>query len=138
MKYKEGKEKHPLFDDVVNLWILNCEFYQALKYLNEDKLPVFYYKDRLCKFGQSLKKLITNIDLEHKLPTIAININPNASIKDLVSFEEHYYNKVKDIGNKALELKDFEVLSYMTYIIYKFEHYFCTINEDNNSGETSS
>ena len=139
MKFKEGKEKHPLFDDVVSLWVLNKEFSNALMYSEQSEDCEFRcYGSRLKDFRQKIEKLIISLDLEHKLPSINVNVNPNATIKDLVSFEEHYYNKIKSIGDKALESNDSEVFSYMSYIICNFKHYFCKLNEDNDSGEASS
>lgn len=139
MKFKEGKEKHPLFGDVVDLWVLGKEFSNALMYSKQSEDCEFRcYGAKLKDFRQKIEKLIISLDLEHKLPSVDVNINPNATVKDLVSFEEHYYNKVKNIGNKALESNDSEVFSYMSYIICEFKHYFCTLNESNDSGETSS
>ena len=45
---------------------------------------------------------------------------------------------LKEIANNALEENNAEVFSYLSSIITEFDHYFCTLNEDNDSGETSS
>jgi predicted house-cleaning noncanonical NTP pyrophosphatase (MazG superfamily) len=56
----------------------------------------------------------------------------------LKDYEEKYYNMLKEIAKNALEDDEVEVLAYLYDIIRNFEHYFCTLDEDNVSRETSS
>ena len=45
---------------------------------------------------------------------------------------------LKEVSENALEEKDVEVMAYLFDMIKDFEHYFCTVDEDNVSRETSS
>ena len=83
-------------------------------------------------------KLAVCLDSYHKTPTIEVTLTPFNSVKDLKDYEEKLYNMLKEISENALEEKDVEVMAYLFDMIKDFEHYFCTLNEDDVPRETSS
>ena len=83
-------------------------------------------------------KLAVSLDPKHIGPTLDNQLKPFESIKELKDYEEKYYNMLKEIAENALEEKEVEVMAYLFDIIRDFEHYFCTLNEDDVPRETSS
>ena len=138
MKFKSQEESkdNPFLKSVCDLIIVNKQFVYAISSIN---------KDRFARIIRNLKadcghliKLAICLSEDHKSPTITVEYSPAESIKDLKTFEEKYYNMLKEIANNALEENNAEVFTYLSSIITEFDHYFCTLNEDNDSGETGS
>ena len=149
MKYKtqdveEGKRNNPLLEDIIDLLALVKEFMYAFedykKSHNEmnDCLKLATYNSYLKYCWKSLMKLAVCLDSDHKTPTIEVTLAPFDSVKDLKDYEEKLYNMLKEVSENALEEKDVEVMAYLFDMIKDFEHYFCTLDEDNVSRETSS
>lgn len=135
MKFKQQEEetspKNPFFGSIMDLLIVNKQFVYALKTFKKDftsnVLGGLIAGDRL------LTKLAVSLDPEHKQPTMTVEYKPAETIKDLVKLEEKYYNMLKEIGNNALKQNDAEVFSYLSRLIYSFEHYFCILDEDDSA-----
>jgi hypothetical protein len=78
-------------------------------------------------------KLAISLNPEHKEPALTMELVPVDSITELKKLEEKYYNMLKEVGNNAMEANDFEVVSYLSEIIRKFRHFFCTLNESDST-----
>ena len=143
MKYKTQDvedTKNPMLDDITDLLIVSKEFLHIVKCYNEKycKYNVEEYIFNLSKSCKSLFKLAVSLDPKHIGPTLDIQLKPFESIKELKDYEEKYYNMLKEIAENALEEKEVEVMAYLFDIIRDFEHYFCTLDEDDVPRETSS
>jgi hypothetical protein len=145
MKFKQQEEEtpknNPFLDSIGDLIQLCIEFEYAIKSrmdFMKEKCEVLSYYNALNNNLQSLVKLFISLNPEHKRPTFSPELTPADSTKDLMKFEEKYYNMLKAIGDNAMEANNIEVVSYLSNIIINFKHYFCTLDEDNDSGETSS
>lgn len=146
MKYKtqdveEGKHNNPLLEDIIDLLAELKEFMYALedyKKSHKDCFKLVTYNNYLMYCWKSLMKLAVCLDSDHKRPTIEVTLTPMDSIKDLEDHEEKFYNMLKEVAENALEEKEVEVMAYLFDMIKDFEHYFCTVDEDNVSRETSS
>lgn len=145
MKFKQQEEapkNNPFLDSISDLIQLCIEFEYAIKSqmdFMKEKCEVLSYYNILNSGLQSLVKLYISLNPEHKRPNLNPELTPVDSTKDLMKFEEKYYNMLKAIGDNAMEANNIEVVSYLSDIIINFKHYFCTIvHEDNDSGETSS
>ena len=143
MKYKTTEEKsenNPFLEDVLGLCTTCLQFIYAIKsyadFLNGYRADK--YKAGLKDDLKQLTKLAISLNREHKYPDLSPELKGVESVDELKTLEEKYYNKLKAIGNNALEANDIEVVGYISNIITHFEHYFCTLNESNDSGETSS
>ena len=140
MKYKtqdaEGGN-NPFLNDVIDLLALIKEFSYALSCYRElhDNCKLESYQTNLTKYWKSCKKLAISLASDHKEPTIEVKLTPPDSIKDL---KEKLYNMLKEIAKNALEENEVEVVAYLLKAIRDFEHYFCTIDEDDVSRGTSS
>lgn len=143
MKYKTQDveaQGNPFLRDIMDLIVLFKQFSYKVKIYYEKNhsysvecVVVQHQKDWI-----KLRKLAIALNPEHKLPEISVTLAPAESIKDLKDYEEKYYNMLKEIAENALEEKDPEVFAYLTDIIVGFEHYFCTLDEDDVPRETSS
>lgn len=148
MKFKQQQEETPkdnsFLESIIDLLALNKEFAYAIRRFRhgsvdlEQNCKIAAYIGRLYKNWDSLIKLAISLNPEHKEPTINVKLSSVGSVSDLKTFEEKYYNMLKEIGKNALEQNEIETISYITNIISDFEHYFCTLDEDDNSGETGS
>ena len=145
MKFKQQEENvkgNSILNSIVHLLCVNLEFNYAIKsqidFSGDDKNEFCCYSSSLHREFDELIKLFVSINPEHKNPVLNPELKPVDSIGDLMKLEEKYYNMLKEIATNALEEKNIEVLAYLYDIIKYFKHYFCTLNEDNNSGETSS
>ena len=105
--------------------------------LQED-LKLREYINNLVFVNKSLVKLAVSLDSKHIYPEFTVNKVPVNSLDELIELEENLYNKVVEIGNRALEANDIQVVSCISDILNNFDHYFCTLNESNNKGEVSS
>lgn len=140
MKFKQQEEETPqknsFLDSIIDLIVVNKQFLYAIKSFKENVCPtVTALIGSDCK---QLIKLATCLNPDHTFPTMTVEYSPASSNKDLVKLEEKYYNMLKEIANNALEENNAEVFSYLSKMICHFNHYFCTLDEDNDSGETSS
>jgi len=145
MKFKQQEEEtpknNPFLGSIGDLIQLCIEFEYAIKSqmdFMKEKCEVLSYYNILNNGMQSLVKLFISLNPEHKRPTLSPELTPVDSAKDLMKFEEKYYNMLKAIGDNAMKTNNIEVVSYLSPIIKDFNHYFCTLDEDNDSGETSS
>ena len=143
MKFKQQEEetpqKNPFLDSIVDLIVINKQFRYAIESLKlKESCNLTRYTSSLSLGYDSLMKLAVCLNSIHKMPTVTIEYAPAESIEDLKWFEEKYYNMLKEIGNNALEQNNAEVFSYLSTMIKEFNHYFCTVNEDDDSGKTSS
>ena len=143
MKYKaQNSTDNPFLDDIKDLLALVKQFSYAVSTYSDSKgntcYKTEYYVGSLTNNWKQLLKLAIALDPEHKTPTITVELIPTDSLDDLKDYEEKYYNMLKEIMKNALEDKEVEVIAYLSEQIRKFEHYFCTLNEDNVSRETSS
>ena len=143
MKYKtqdDTPKNNPYLEDIIDLLVLNKQFMYAIDSENKKKecYKMGSYVNRLHCNHDSLIKLATSLNSEHVEPTYTVEFSPIESAKDLKDYEEKYYNMLKEIAENAMEDKEVEVVAYLFDMIRKFEHYFCTLNEDNVSRETSS
>ena len=147
MKFKQQEEtpkSNPFLQDIIDLLVLNKEFCYAIKcfrhnsFSTEQNCKIASYIGNIFNNWDLLMKLAISLNPEHKEPIITVELSPVDSVSDLKKLEEKYYNMLKEIGKNAMEANDIEVVSYLSHIIRKFEHYFCTLDEDNDSGETSS
>lgn len=143
MKYKTQDvedTKNPMLDDITDLLIVSKEFLHIVKCYNEKycKYNVEEYIFNLSKSCKSLFKLAVSLDPKHIGPTFNVELKPFESVKDLKDYEEKYYNMLKEIAENAFEQKEIEVMAYLFGIIKNFEHYFCTLDEDDVPRETSS
>ena len=140
MKFKQQEEETPqknsVLDSIINLITVNKQFLYAIKTFKKSCCPTITAIIGMdCK---ELIKLAVCLDPEHKHPTMTVEYAPANSNDDLVKLEEKYYNMLKETANNALEQNDAEVFSYLSKMICHFNHYFCTLDEDDDSGETSS
>ena len=147
MKFKQQEEEqksNTFLDSVIDLIVVIEQFAYALVCIsnreqsNSVKEACSHCEMQLCYHQTSLKKLAISLNPEHKEPTFTVEYSPVDSVSDLKKFEEKYYNMLKEIGKNALEQNNAEVFSYLSPIISGFKHYFCTLDESNDSGETSS
>lgn len=141
MKFKQQEEtpkNNPFFESIIDLLIVNTQFRYGIESLDDDCWEISDYHSRLDAEKQELIRLAISLNAEHKYPMFVATLEPVESKKDLKTFEEKYYNMLKEIGKNALEQNEIEVVSYITGILRGFKHYFCTLDEDDDSGETSS
>ena len=143
MKFKQQEEetprKNPFLNSIMDLIIVNKQFLYAINCYNmTESLQLSYVKRNIECNCNDLIKLAIALDSAHKHPTMTVDYAPAEDIKDLKTIEERYYNMLKEIGNNALEQNNAEVFSYLSPMIKEFNHYFCTLDEDNDSGKTSS
>lgn len=140
MKFKQQEEEAPqknsFLESIIDLITVNKQFLYAIKTFKKDTCPtITAIIGSDCK---DLIKLAVCLDPEHKHPTMTVEYAPAESVKDLAKLEEKYYNMLKEIGTNALDEKNAEVFSYLSKIICHFNHYFCTVDENDDSGESSS
>ena len=143
MKFKQQEEETPqknsFLDSIIDLIVVNKQFlYGINSYKKDNDLSNSLLKANVETNCKLLFKLAVALNSEHKNPTMTVEYVPANSKEDLVKLEEKYYNMLKEIGNNALEENNAEVFSYLSPMIRNFNHYFCTLDEDNDSGETSS
>lgn len=144
MKFKQQEESsknNPFIESVANLIKICIQFEYAIKSqidFVENKYEISKYYDHVNEDLAKLTKLYISLNPTHKRPGLLVELIPVDSIKDLKDFEEKYYNMLKEIGKNALEAGEFEVISYLSELIKNFEHYFCILDEDDDSRETSS
>ena len=141
MKFKSQEEsnENPFLKSIIDLIVLSKQFLYAIYcYDTEESLQLCSVKRNLDFNCKDLIKLAIALDPAHKYPTMTVNYVPAEGVKDLKTLEEKYYNMLKEIGNNALEQNNAEVFSYLSPMIKEFNHYFCTLNEDDDSGETGS
>ena len=139
MKFKQQEEtpqKNPFLDSIIDLIVVNKQFLYVIKSFKENVCPTVTV--RIGSDCKQLIKLAISLNPEHVFPTMTVEYSPASSNKDLVKLEEKYYNMLKEIANNALEENNAEVFSYLSNMICHFNHYFCTLDEDNDSRETSS
>lgn len=145
MKFKQQEEEqksNTFLDSVIDLISMNQAFIYGLDcYRNmsdENRMGTNDVRVKLSSNLRNLIKLSISLNPEHVEPTFTVECKPLRTIRELKTIEEKYYNMLKEIGNNALEQNNAEVFSYLSPIISDFKHYFCTLDEDNDSGETSS
>lgn len=145
MKYKTNEEpqSNSFLEDILDLLVLNKQFVYVVSIQRKKKGwencgKLAAYQGRLMNDRDNITKLAISLNPEHVEPTFTVEFSPIESIKDLKDYEEKYYNMLKEIAKNALEEKEIEVLAYLSNIIMRFEHYFCTLDESNISRETSS
>lgn len=143
MKFKQQEEEIPqknsFLDSIIDLIVVNKQFlYSINSYKKDSDLSNSLLKANVETNCKLLFKLAVALNPEHKNPTMTVEYVPANSKEDLVKLEEKYYNMLKEIANNALEENNAEVFSYLSPMIRNFNHYFCTLDEDNYSGETSS
>ena len=141
MKFKSQEEsnENPFLKSIIDLIVLSKQFLYAIYcYDTEESLQLCSVKRNLDFNCKDLIKLAIALDPTHKHPTMTVDYVPAEGVKDLKTLEEKYYNMLKEIGNNALEQNNAEVFSYLSLMIKEFNHYFCTLNEDDDSGKTSS
>ena len=141
MKFKQQEDttkNNPFFESIIDLLIVNTQFSYGIESLDDDCWEIDDYRSRLDVEKQELIKLAISLNAEHKYPVFVATLEPVESKKDLKTFEEKYYNMLKEVGKNALEQNEIEVISYITEIIRDFKHYFCKVDESNDSGEISS
>lgn len=143
MKFKQQEEEIPqknsFLDSIIDLIVVNKQFlYSINSYKKDSDLSNSLLKANVETNCKLLFKLAVALNPEHKSPTMTVEYIPANSKEDLVKLEEKYYNMLKEIANNALEENNAEVFSYLSPMIRNFNHYFCTLDEDNDSGETSS
>ncbi|MBO7693511.1 MAG: hypothetical protein J6T10_12845 [Methanobrevibacter sp.] len=135
MKFKQSEEetspKNPFFSSVMDLLIVNKQFTYAVKTFKKDFTT--NVMGGLIAGNRLLTKLAISLDPEHKQPSMTVEYKPAETINDLVKLEEKYYNMLKEVGNNALKQNNAEVFSYLSRLIYSFEHYFCILDEDNGT-----
>jgi hypothetical protein len=115
----------------MDLLIVNKQFTYAVKTFKKDFTANVL--GELVAGNRLLTKLAISLDPEHKQPSMTVEYKPAETINDLVKLEEKYYNMLKEVGNNALEQNNAEVFSYLSRLIYSFEHYFCILDEDNGT-----
>jgi hypothetical protein len=141
MKFKSQEEsnENPFLKSIIDLIVLSKQFLYAIYcYDTEESLQLCSVKRNLDFNCKDLIKLAIALDPAHKHPTMTVDYVPAEGVKDLKTLEEKYYNMLKEIGNNALEQNNAEVFSYLSPMIKEFNHYFCTLDEDDDSRETSS
>ena len=148
MKFKQQEEETPknnsFLEDVNDLLSLTKAYVYAIacysNYKKESQNKIIdNYINNLQDWCKALIRLSTALNPEHIEPEFTVTYIPVREVKDLMKFEEKFYNMLKAIGDRAIEEKNSEVLSYVGWMIRNFKHYFCTlVHEDDNSGETSS
>ena len=139
MKFKTQESKNnPFLEDIIDLIVVNQQFGYAIRsYKPKADCECADYFGRLNSDREYLIRLAISLNSEHVEPTFTVEYGP-AKLPDLIKLEEKYYNMLKEVCKNALEANDPEVVSYLTKIICKFKHYFCTLNEDDDKGEASS
>lgn len=143
MKFKQQEEETPqknsFFDSIMDLIIVSKQFlYGINSYKKDGSLAITFVKSNIESNCKDLFKLAIALSPEHKSPTMTVDYVPANSKEDLIELEERYYNMLKEIANNALEKNNAEVFSYLSPMIKGFDHYFCTLDEDDDSRETSS
>ena len=142
MKFKQQEDTpqtNSFLKSIIDLIVISKQFLYAINCYNTTESLQLSSVKRNIEFNcKDLIKLTIALDPAHKHPTMTVDYVPAESIKDLKTLEEKYYNMLKEIGNNALEQNNAEVFSYLSPMIKEFNHYFCTLNEDDDSGETSS
>lgn len=143
MKFKQQEEETPqknsFLDSIIDLIVVSKQFlYGINSYKKGRSLATAFVKTNIKSNLEDLFKLAIVLSPEHKSPTITVDYVPANSKEDLIKLEEKYYNMLKEIANNALEENNAEVFSYLSPMIKGFDHYFCTLDEDDDSGETSS
>lgn len=143
MKFKQQEEEtpqsNPFLKSIIDLIVLSKQFLYAINCYNmTESLQLCCTKRNIECNCNDLTKLAIALDSAHKHPTMTVDYVPAEDIKDLKTLEEKYYNMLKEIGNNALEQNNAEVFSYLSPMIKEFNHYFCTVNEDDDSWKTSS
>lgn len=145
MKFKtqenETPKHSPFLDDIIDLIKLNKAFNYAIFTQNaklKNELELLEFKNVLNVHYKTFLKLTLSLNSDHTYPDFTLEEKSVNSIEELVALEEDYYSKLVEVGNKALEANDIEVVACISKCINLFEHYFCTLNESNNKGETSS
>ena len=140
MKFKQQEEETPqknsFLDSIIDLITVNKQFSYAIKTYNKNVCPTI-----AATMGMNCKQLIklaVCLDADHKHPTMTVEYVPANDLQDLVKLEEKYYNMLKEIANNALKENNAEVFSYLSPMIKDFNHYFCTLDENDDSGESSS
>jgi hypothetical protein len=142
MKFKQQEDTsqiNPFLKSTIDLIVLSKQFLYAIDcYNTTDSLQLSCIKRSIEFNYKDLIKLAIALDSAHKHPTMTVDYVPAEDVKDLKILEEKYYNMLKEIANNALEQNNAEVFSYLSPMIKEFNHYFCTLDEDNDSGKTSS
>lgn len=143
MKFKQQEEETPqknsFLDSIIDLIVVSKQFlYGINSYKKDVSLGITFVKSDIESNCKDLFKLAIALSPEHKSPTMTVDYVPTNSKEDLIKLEEKYYNMLKEIANNALEKNNAEVFSYLSPMIKDFNHYFCTLDEDDDSGETSS
>ena len=141
MKFKSQEEsnENPFLKSIIDLIVLSKQFLYTINcYDTTESLQLACVKRNIEYNCKDLIKLAIALDPAHKHPTMTVDYVPAEDVKDLKTLEEKYYNMLKEIGNNALEQNNAEVFSYLSPMIKEFNHYFCTLNEDDDSGKTSS
>lgn len=141
MKFKSQEEsnENPFLKSIIDLIVVNKRFLYAIESMNlKQDCAVSWLFTCLTNNYNNLIKLATCLNVAHKMPTMTVEYASAESIDDLKAFEEKYYNMLKEVGNNALEENNAEVFSYLSPMISEFNHYFCTLDENNDSGETGS
>ena len=141
MKFKSQEEsnENPFLKSIIDLIVVNKQFLYAINCYNTTESLQFSCVKRDIEYNcKDLIKLAIALDPAHKHPTMTVDYAPAEDVKGLKTLEEKYYNMLKEIGNNALEQNNAEVFSYLSPMIKEFNHYFCTLNEDDDSGETGS
>ena len=141
MKFKSQEEsnENPFLKSIIDLIVVNKQFLYGINSYKEDNdSSNSLLKANVETNCKLLFKLAVALDSEHKNPTMTVEYVPANSKEDLVKLEEKYYNMLKEIANNALEENNAEVFSYLSPMIRNFNHYFCTLDENNDSGKTSS
>ena len=145
MKFKQQEEETPrknsFLDSIIDLIVVNKQFLYAIYCYDNDttgSLQLNCVKRSIEGNCTELIKLAVALDSAHKHPNMTVDYVPAEDVKDLKTLEEKYYNMLKEIGNNALEQNNAEVFSYLSPMIKDFNHYFCTLDEGDDSGETGS
>ena len=143
MKFKQQEEetpqKNPFLDSIIDLIVVNKQFRYAIESIKlKESCNLTRCTSSLSLGYDSLMKLAVCLNSTHKMPAMTVEYAPAESIEDLKRLEEKYYNMLKEIAKNALEDNEVEVLAYLYDIIRNFEHYFCTLDEGDDSGETGS
>lgn len=143
MKFKQQEEETPqknsFLDSIIDLIVVSKQFlYGINSYKKDEDFTIAFVKNDIESNCKDLFKLAIALSPEHKNPTMTVDYVPANSKEDLIKLEEKYYNMLKEIANNALEENNAEVFSYLGPMIKCFNHYFCTLDEDDDSGETSS
>lgn len=130
MKFKSTEEKNYFLDNIIELLTIIDEYWYAIESFNKDiSCNVI---NAITSDKRRLMKLAISLNPKHIYPEYTINRKPALSLDDLINFEEKYYSKLVEVGNKALEENNIEVVSCISMSICNFEHYFCTLKDEGN------